>query len=155
LHKDITVVYSTMEHAEYIGAHLRDPDAAEIWASNHKTGPEALPDVFRRSDICFTVLYKGVPAVMFGTVPFSMLVGAGPWSLGTDDIDKIRIPFARYSRKFVELMVKKHGHLVNFADSRNKVALQWLRFCGFKIEAARPYGPGGVPFHRFTMTRGS
>jgi len=150
---NVSVVRATLEHAEYIGANLRAEDRAEIWASHHKTGPEALPDVWKRSDVCLTVLYKGVPAAMFGAVPFTLLAGAGPWALGTDDVDKIKLIYARYSREFVELMLLKYSYLLNYADARNKVAIDWLRFCGFVLDEARPYGPDNVLFHRFTMIR--
>jgi hypothetical protein len=142
------------EHVECLGHRLRQADLDEVWASDHSTGYEALKESLARSEIAYSVFYKGKVIAMFGVAPIGLLGGGMPWLLGSDEIEEVKIPFARYSRKFVEYFIEKYMYLENCADSRNTVALEWLRFCGFTIQEARPFGPDKVPFHRFFMKRG-
>lgn len=41
--------------------------------------------------------------------------------------------------------------LTNYVDARNAVSIRWLRWLGFEIEPAAPFGIHGLPFHRFSM----
>jgi hypothetical protein len=59
--------------------------------------------------------------------------------------------FAVRSRQVIRAMSYCCAPMENWVDARNLDAIQWLRWCGFQIEAPRPYGKHGLDFCRFTM----
>jgi hypothetical protein len=56
-----------------------------------------------------------------------------------------------HSRETIHLLRRVYGPLENWVDARNRLAIRWLRWCGFEIEAPAPYGPHELPFCRFSM----
>ncbi|NCB43505.1 MAG: DUF2833 domain-containing protein [Clostridia bacterium] len=138
----------------HLAQHMRSSDVAEIWASDHKIPEEALREGLERSIFACTV-ENGVPIAMFGICPLSITGDtASVWLLATDDLDKLRIRFAKNSRKFVEMMLEYYPYLENMVDDRNTKSIEWLRFCGAKIDEPVPYGEEQLPFRHFSFTRG-
>jgi hypothetical protein len=89
---------------------------------------------------------------MFGVVRRSLLCQTGvPWMLGSDDLDRIGNEVGRQSRYYVNEMKKRFNLLENYIDVRQKRSIRWLKWCGFKMDPAKPHGPHGMPFHRFFM----
>ena len=48
-------------------------------------------------------------------------------------------------------MLKTYRVLTNYADARNTTAIRWLRWLGFNILPAIPFGLDGLPFHPFEL----
>ena len=51
-------------------------------------------------------------------------------------------------------ITKDYSLLINFVDARHGVAIRWLKWLGFKVFPAKPFGPDKLPFHRFEMRTG-
>lgn len=89
---------------------------------------------------------------LFGVAVLSVVGGLGaPWMLGTDRLDRLPRAVMRQARGNLSRMLALFPHLVNFVDARNLRSIRLLRWLGFEIHPAQPYGVQGLPFHRFEM----
>lgn len=149
----IKVRKANKEDARYIAQHMRQCDKDEVWASDHKTPDEAMREGLQNSIFACTV-ENGVPIAMFGICPFDITGDkASVWLLATDDLDKIKVRFALNSRKFIDTMLEYYPKLENYVDARNTKSINWLKFCGAKIDDPVPFGAEKKPFHHFEFTR--
>ena len=146
---------SLPEHVGFIAAGMRDADKAEAWAARHHDPFEATWRSYLQSVECYTGLCGGKPVCMFGVGANTLLSRDGsPWMLGTKDLS-VYVPslmFLRLNRAFVEYITPRYDSLVNFVDARNLQSIDWLRWLGFTIYPAKPYGVEQLPFHKFEMT---
>jgi hypothetical protein len=145
----------TREDASWFAERLREADRREIIAS---TGQHPLVTLMTSQALgnCYVAEHDGVPVAIFGMPIVTRLPRVGvPWLLGTDDLDKVRMAFGRESLEVVETWKEEVDEMVNYVDSRNRISVKWLQWLGFVVEEAVPHGPYGVPFHKFTWTRGA
>lgn len=94
--------------------------------------------------------------MLFGVAGLSLLTGVAgcgsvgmPWMVGSDELAHHGKTLVSRGRHYVGLMHEEYRFLVNRVDSRNKAAKRWLRRIGFVLYPPEPYGPDGLPFHRF------
>lgn len=136
----------------HIAQNMDPADAAEVWATAHLTPLEAITISAAASRDPWVGRVEGVPICAFGVSQRTILDDKGvPWLLGTPEIRKHARVFLHVSRNWVEAQAECFRTLENFVDSRHTRAVKWLRWLGFTIEPAQPYGPDGVPFHHFHM----
>lgn len=148
----IDVIPATPEHAADLAPRLRHADADEVWASGRYRPAEALRLSLGLSLMAWTGLVDDVPMCIFGVSPVSLMSGHGaPWMLGAEGLERHAVPFLRRNRAYVAEMLALCPRLENHVDARNALSIRWLRWLGFTIHPAAPFGPFGVPFHRFTM----
>ncbi len=69
----------------------------------------------------------------------------------TDLVEKNKTTFLRYSRPMIEVMLAEFSHLENYVDARYKKCIRWLKWLGFVIHDAVPFGVQGLRFHKFEM----
>lgn len=149
---DYRVVPAQIEHVAPMLEHIRQADIDELWSANRVTPEDALTIGIKVSTEAWSGLVDGKPVCIFGVAPASMLGGIGvPWMVGTSEVDKHAKAFLRRNKPYVKQMLTLYNYLVNHVDSRNTRAVSWLRWLGFTICDAAPYGFEGVPFHRFEM----
>ncbi|MCI0525962.1 MAG: hypothetical protein L0Y56_00715 [Nitrospira sp.] len=74
-----------------------------------------------------------------------------PWMLSSIALPNHGRAFLRVSRAVVAAWQNRYPKLVNYADSRYKVAIRWLSWLGFTIHPVEVIGPDRVPFHRITI----
>lgn len=142
--------------AAVIACGMRPSDRLEIWAASRFTPYEALCYGQRHSTLCWTGVWKGRPIGMAGCAPGSLIGNVGyPWQLATKEIEEAALPYLRQSRSFFRTLRKSYSLLVNWVDARNAISIHWLKYMGFKIEEAAPYGVDGLPFHYFWMRGGT
>ena len=60
------------------------------------------------------------------------------WMLGARGIRKYPVSFLKGSREWVEEMLDRYGHLINYVDQRNQRSLKWLKWLGFTVHPAVP-----------------
>jgi len=143
----IEIVPALPEHA---ALPLRAADREEVWAVAHLQPQAALRESIASSAAAWTGMADGEPVCVFGVVPASILGGIGiPWMLGSDGVVKHQRAFLRRNKRYVEAMLEMYPLLINFVDARNTIAIRWLRWLGFEIREAKPYGVEGLPFHQF------
>ncbi len=141
----------------YVADNLRQADIDEVVAAY---GPIATPrgvieaSVVATPDPCTITspCGSGEPVAIIGTTPGTLLGGepASPWMLGTEKIMNFPRPFVVGGRGYVRAMLERYDILANYVDVRNIVSVRWLKAIGFKLDDPKPYGPAGLPFHRFS-----
>ena len=147
---DYQIVKASLEHAEDLAPRMRGEDVAEVWAASHLGPLEALQQAVETSALPLTWLVEGRPAAMWGAVPVNIIRGVAiPWLLGTRDVERHAMHFARTSRRIVAELRGQWPILVNFVDQRHEQSVRWLRWLGADLAPATPFGPDGLPFHRF------
>lgn len=149
---NIRIVPATDADAVAMAPRLRIADLEELWAWAHIGPLDGLLYSLRASPIAWTGFVDDEPACMFGVGAASMLSAEGsPWMLGTDAVERHAYAFLRRNRAYVDRMRRVFPVLANYVDARHLVSLRWLRWLGFEIGPAVPYGVAGLPFHPFGM----
>ena len=147
---EVRLVPVARAHIDAVAAALRPADRAEVWAAAHLMPFAAVSDSVARSETAFTGLVDGQPALIAGVGRASLLGATGvPWMLGTALIDRHPVAFLSHSRRVVAGWRRDFARLVNRVDARNRAAVRWLAWLGFRIDPAKPFGPEGLPFHPF------
>lgn len=147
------VVNATKQHIKTLAILMRKADKDELWATDMLTPEEALTESFENSTIAKTMFIDGKIVGMFGTVPVQDGVGIA-WFLSSTNMYKYGKAFARacrHNRDYLWGIKDGYKYLFNYVDARYKVSLNWLKWLGFEIHEAEPFGPFGAPFHRITM----
>jgi hypothetical protein len=143
---------SLPEDVIYMAPRLRIADMAEIAAASGEPPTIALGRGFANSVPCYTALWDGRPAAMFGVVPVKMdgfpRVG-GIWMLGTDDIPLFSKSFMRWTKPWLATISEGYDMVMNQVDARNGRHITWLKRCGFKFMQTGAVGPHNLPFHEF------
>ncbi len=144
------IIKASYDHIELMMPFIRQADIEEMWASDHKKPDEAL----RQSLMCSTDARVGIAdgsiVCIFGVAPVNLLEGtAAPWMIATSHIDKYASIFLRNNKDVVNEWIDTYPHLFNYVDARNFKAKKWLKWLGFVLSEAKPYGKEQLPFHYF------
>ena len=131
---------------------MREHDKMEVNAATHMGIRNAVQTSVIMSTYSKTGLVNDELVCMWGVCPISLLSGSGsPWMLGTDLITEKQRIFLRRSKPWLDDIRKDYRYLENFVDARNVMSIKWLKWLGFEMDEAEPYGIHGEPFHKFTM----
>lgn len=140
---------------------LRMADLAEIKAHSNTEPLVSLQHGVYFSKPCYTVVFKGQPAAIFGVVPVkSQDFGwdwpkghphpdGSVWLLGTDAVPMFGRQFLRYSKTWLDELAMRYRVLGNMVDIRNTTHVRWLKWLGFTMLDTIDYGPQNLPFQRF------
>ena len=149
---NLEVVNAEEWHADEMAPHIRAGDRLEIEAFSGSDIAGALRRSIAKSTEAFTVLEDGRPICMFGVGLLSFGAGIGsPWLIGTDDIRRHKREFLKNSRKYVGEISQIWPVLQNCVDVRNKESITWLKWLGFQLHDAIPYGVQKRDFYPFEM----
>lgn len=150
----ISVRQMLEQDIEDIAADARQADLDEIEEGCGVAIREALLLGWHSSVAPMVIAWGDVPLAAFGEVSHSPGAGIGlPWLVSTNAIEKHARPFLRICKPLVQQMLERHIQLINFVDARNLAAIRWLEWLGFTMEEAAPYGPHGLPFRKFHLSR--
>lgn len=146
----------TDEGVEHIATNLRAADAVELRAASGSG--DMLPllrlSVLSSDSAVMAVNPYGVPVALLGVGTVSLIYNSGsPWLIGTDDLDRYRRALIACGRTYTAAMLQRYARLENHVDARNTRTVAWLQHLGFTLDSAAPFGPAGVPFHRFWIER--
>lgn len=155
---NIRFTNATQELVNKMMGHLRACDQMECEASSGSTAEASLQYGFDASDLKWVMLYGEEPVICFGAAPYPDDPSIGvPWALATNTLENDRaakLAFARIGKIYVGKMLAKYYHLINFVDARNTKAINWLKWCGFKVDImSTPYGVSQKPFYKFEKIR--
>jgi hypothetical protein len=135
--------------AAALATRLREADVREIDAATGEQPLEALVRCVAASDPCYAIVADAVVA-LFGVVPDGQERGI-VWLVGSDDIWRHAMTFARNSHAWVARLHERYRILWNFVDARNEIHLRWLSWCGFVIHRRiEEHGVGRRPFYEFS-----
>lgn len=151
--REAAIIPATVAHARAIAARIRPEDAAETAALGLES-IAATVESFERSLRSWTLVQAGQPIAIWGVGAESILDDVGmPWMITAHEIHQNRVRLARISRAAVARMLRIFPRLENWVDARYTVCVRYLGWIGFTVHPAEPYGPLGMPFRRFEMTR--
>lgn len=140
----------TPEMMEELIANMRGCDVDECQAAGMLTPREAVEQSIEMSPDAAAILVDGRCVVLFGVGRWSVLGLRGiPWLLTTEEAPKHAIRLIPLSREFIEDAKKHYTFLENYVDARNTKAIKWMKWLGFKVRPAKPFGPYRLPFHHF------
>jgi len=151
-----SVVRPTRKHIEHVACHMRQSDRDEVMASVGMYPLPALMMSVTDSNRTYAMLTDdGTPFVLFGVAPLAGHPGVGvPWLLATDDVVNNRIFCLKTSLRYVKEFLEDYEILLNFVDVRNRLSIEWIKWCGFQIADYRhEFGVGKLPFLQFSMMR--
>jgi hypothetical protein len=152
LSADWCVTASKAWHIERM--QVREADRRELWSGWRSTPVDSLRHGLERSSHCLTALVNFQPVCMFGVVPESLLGASGViWLIGTDEMEMRRVGFLRRCRSHLHRLQQTYSRLHNYVAAENVHAVDWLRWLGFTIQPAGPFGYDREPFHHFEWVR--
>lgn len=152
----LEIVPAVARHIAPIAQTMRAADRFEVWAASLVNPEEALALSLRLSPRAWTALVDDCPLCMFGAATLSPLSKrAIPWFLASDRIDRHRKLFLRNSKPQLNVLAEQFAVLSNHVDARNHAAIRWLKWLGFTLHPAVPFGPFNLPFHPFDLRRSS
>lgn len=148
---DYRITTAQTEHIQLLVGKVREHDAMEF-AAMGETPASVLRSALSVSHHAYTAWVGEEVMCIFGIADMSVLGGRGcPWLVGSDLIDKHRRWFLSRCKEALPIISQSYSHLENCVDARNVRAIRWLRWLGFTIHPAAPWGILGEPFHRFEM----
>ena len=146
------VVRATDAHARELANAMRHEDVLETWAATHLGNYEVLEAAVKVSRDAWAGLVDGRVLAMFGVVTTTALGREGcPWLLGSQEVPAHGRAFARFSKEYIRLIRPQYATLANYVDASYIEAVRWVRWMGFTVEPAAPFGPEAAPFHLFWM----
>jgi hypothetical protein len=140
--------------AARLAARMRPGDIAEVEAATGSDPERAVRLGIAESDPAFLLAadFDGELGAVFGVAPVSLATGSGSiWMLGTTVMDGNGRSLGLVARRYVEEALQAYPVLFNYVDARNAPSLRLIRWLGFEIAPARPFGARGLPFHRFEL----
>ena len=147
---DVVFREATEADARYIGANLRAEDRCEVAALG--ADPEkAVLQSLRDSDMAWTALVNGAPAMMFGVGGNLFSERGFVWALGTDECTKHPREMLIFGRRKVKEMLNVYPVLENYCDARYDKALRWLKRIGFRVSDPVKWGKNGELFCKITV----
>jgi hypothetical protein len=145
---------ATLDHARAMAPRLRAADAAEIWATAGMTALDHLEYAIVVSVSALAWIVEGEVACLFGVAAPAVLGAVGhPWLLSTAVVVRHPMPFLRRYRPYLEHLLALYPVLMNYIDARYAMAVRWVRWMGFTVAEAVPFGPFGMLHHPFWLGR--
>lgn len=143
---------ATLEDILELAPRVRQADADEMRASHGLNPMEGLTQSLALSTHAWAGKLDGRVVCVFGVAPATVLTGDGmPWFVASDDIARHQILFLRFCKPVVHEMLRMYPRLFNWVDARNRKAIRWLKWLGFELHPAKPWGYTQMPFHKFEM----
>jgi hypothetical protein len=150
LKTDYALTPTKPEDALLLAPNMRRADQEEIWASSMAKPLASLAAAIRASSISRTGWADGSIVCIFGIAPRTMISDHGiVWMLGSNLLPDHSFRFLRECKEGLVDISAGFSIIENWCDARNTVTLRWLRWLGFTIEDAQPYGVYRLPFHHF------
>lgn len=145
----LTLRTATLDDAHYVGARLREGDAAEVLLFG-LDGVEAITRSMADSIASECIEIDGEPAAVLGFVMRDLVSGIGcPWILTTSAVERHPVAFGRATRRILNRAFDVAWRLENHVDARYMRALAWIEWLGFEIDPEQ----GGL--RRFWMEVGN
>jgi len=137
---------------EALVENMRQADRDEVAAISSRPLRQIVQDSVELSSYVKSGLVNGEIACIWGVCPISIIGSKGsPWLLATPVIEKHPMAFLRRCKPFIKKFRSLYKYMENYVDVRNKVAIHWLKWMGFKFDEARPYGVQNKDFYHFSM----
>lgn len=139
-------------YVDQMKGRLRYSDELEVGAACGQSADWGLQRSYELSEAAWVGLIGDNPVCAWGVVRTSILSSVGvPWLLATPEFEEEGLEIVKQSKTYSELMKSRFRLLTNYVDARQEKSIRWLKWLGFTIEEAKPYGLLQLPFHNFWM----
>lgn len=143
---------STENDAIQLARSLRQADKDELAALSNRSHEMTLRISIQMCPEPITVLADDEIAAIFGVGYSSILSLIGiPWLLGSEVMNRLDKPLLSVSRAVIEHWRTKHQTMINYVSADHHQSIRWLKWLGFTVHPAEPYGDFGNLFHKFEM----
>ena len=89
---------------------------------------------------------------LYGVGRASLMSDTGmPWLLASDELDRIPRALLAISPSVVGQWRQHYPRLANHVSVHHHRSIRWLKWLGFTLHKAEPFGAFGHPFHPFEM----
>jgi hypothetical protein len=147
----LLLVPPTLTHIVHVATHMREADKKEVMASHCLDPLQACSHSLEFSREKYAAVVNGETVALFGLAPCPIWWTSSPWLLATDDITRCIRPLTSGAKSIVQGWRQRYGFLENHVHADNETNIRWLRWLGFTIHPAAPYGVARQLFHRFTQ----
>lgn len=144
----IEILKPTSDHVDYFSENLRLVDVREMWLADRSRPRGALEIGAFMSDKAFVVEADGIPVIIFGVDRDGLSDKGRVWMLATDDIEFMKKSFVKQCRSVFYDLMDGYEMVYNYVYEKNEIALKWLKWLGFTIHPAIPFGVDCANFHR-------
>lgn len=143
--------FCTQEHVDLLKGNIRAQDLEEITAGTSIPPNEMLQRGFDYSTLAWAAMRDGKIVCIWGVSSVTTLSETGiPWLIGSDQLKFCDLELGKATCYYVKQMAQLYPRLENFVYFKQKRVIRWLKWAGFKIEEAAPWGAFGNQFHKFS-----
>lgn len=148
---EVTIRPMEAADAAIIARNAREADRREFAALGYLTMDQVMLTALLGDREALVGCADGEPAVAWGVVERDALAGLGtPWLVSTPLVVRHTPAFLRRCSHYVTLWRHRFARLENVVHAENRLAIRWLGWLGFTVEAeTKPVGVNGEPFRRF------
>lgn len=147
------IVAATRSHAIAMAPHVRAVEVREVADTSGEKVEAALLRELARSDSAWAWIIGDDVVCMFGIVHSHALLDLAsyPWCLSTPLVEVHARQFARACKAVLPELLARHPRLAGMVDARHTLSVRWLQWLGARLEAPKPWGVAGEPFHHFEI----
>lgn len=144
-------VEPTKDHIMALANTLRKEDAEEVLAYDYESTFQTLEQSVSNSVAPRAWLVDDQPALICGVAITRLLGTAIPWALSSNLVEQHPYIMLKGSKYIVGEWRKEYPFMKNYVDARYTKSINWLKWLGFDIQEAIPFGPKLLPFHPIEM----
>lgn len=124
----------TLEDVECIAANIRESDRTDLEGLHPgKSIFEIIMGDVEHSTLVYGLYSNDFIQGVFGVIPIVPGVGT-PWVVGVAAVDDGPLPFARMSRRLLDMLQRFFPLLDTWVCSQNRKSVLWHKWCGFEFE---------------------
>ena len=138
---------ASLQDIKDLANNLRKEDEREVRTLTQEDPVKSLIRGFVVSKMCKVVFLNKKLVLIYGVAKTSDPEIGSPYMLATNELPKIGVRFVGNSKDRIDKMHEHYPVLFNYIDSRNKLHLKWLKWCGFEIIGFKIFN--NVKFYRF------
>ncbi|SDL07878.1 hypothetical protein SAMN05660337_2005 [Maridesulfovibrio ferrireducens] len=151
----ITLGVPTVSHIEFMAEEIRQSDRQDIEGLSADSSVfEVIMRDVEKSKLVYALYLGENPYAVFGVIPGAVSGTGTPWVVGTKNVDKNPLPFARASLSLLEMLQKEFLVFETFVCTQNRKSILWHRWCGFKFYDEK-IKLGRDLYYRATRTAGT
>lgn len=138
----------TEAHIKELAETMQQADKDSVWATGHLLPEQAIRISLEKAEESRTFLIGDRVAAIVGVGKGSLLCESrAAWMLGSKIIIKHPRQTMYESKQWIDTNIERYKVFRNYVDARHTRSIRWLKWLGFTIYPAEPFGVDGLPFH--------
>ncbi|WP_415718285.1 hypothetical protein [Maridesulfovibrio sp.] len=130
----IAIGIPTLSDVDFVAARLRESDLMDM-EGLHPGKPvrDIIMGDVEYSSLVYGLYRNDCIQAILGVIPIVAGVGI-PWVVGTGEVDKAPLPFARSSHRLLSMLQHGFPVLDTWICARNTKSMHWHQWCGFEFD---------------------